>query len=429
MKKLLLLIFYVLLSELSFSQMITDGTTYTTQQLIQDVLIGNPNFPVTNINSSTGTDFNNVNGIGYFTNNSTFPMSSGLVLSTGDILNIPGQNTSVLNDGSDGGFGWIGDAELENLTGISNTYNASSIQFDFIADISSISLDFIMVSEEYGNFECTFADIFAFIVTDNTLGISENIAVVPNTTTPISVVNVRGGANTCGPLNEQYFDQYNFTIADPNINSIPATSSPINFNGQTQEFVLIKDLIIGNSYTIKIVIADNLDQIYDSALFVQNSSFGAFPRFAQQPSDIFIDDMDNNGVEIFNLKINESQMLGSVDTSIYTFDFSYHNSLADAESGSNPIANPTSYTNNSDLETIYVRMLNPYTGKAATTSFRITIDNSLLSNEENSLNKQLIYPNPVKDKLNFEFRNQTITQINIYDSNGKMILSKICSTR
>ena len=105
--KILFLLF--LISVMSYSQPITvNTTTYTVPQLVQDVLFGNGTAgsscvgTISNITWSTGSNFGSVNGIGYFSNtNPTFPMTSGVILSTGNVTAAPGPNTTTQSNGSD----------------------------------------------------------------------------------------------------------------------------------------------------------------------------------------------------------------------------------------------------------------------------------------------------------------------------------------
>ena len=420
--KITLLVALFISFNLSFSQMqIYEG--FTTQELIQDVLIGNPNFPASNFVKITGTDFGDDNGIAaFYSNGVDIAFDEGIVLSTGDVTNISGPNSSILSSGS---FDWVGDADLETVTSVANTYNASSIQFDFVAQVSSIGLDFLLASEEYGDFECSFPDTFAFILTNNLTGVSENIALVPETTTPISILTVRGGGNTaCVAVNEDYFDRYNYDLSGTSASYILAEDSPINFNGQTEVFVLMGSLEIGTSYTVKIVIGDSLDTVYDSALFVRNSSFGAFPEIEQEPEDLVVEDTDNNGSSVFNLRTSEPQMLGSVDTSVYSFLFSYYNSLIDAEEGTNEINNPEAYTNSTEGEEIFVRMSNAYTGTAITSSFRIATDEAFLDVNESILSELKVFPNPVIDELFVSNSKSFIESIDVYNILGRTVVSE-----
>lgn len=401
---------------------------FTIQELIQDQFIGNPNFPAFNFTSTSAQDYGTISSIGYFYANGTdIAFDEGLVLSTGNVLNVPGENTTNLMDGT---TGWIGDDDLETFTATTDTYNATSIEFDFIATVPMISLDFILASEEYGFYECNFGDTFAFLLTDSSTGVTTNIALVPGTTTPISILNVRGGDNSnCNAVNEDYFHRYNYTVADANIPSIPAEDSPINFNGETTVFMLVEDLVIGHTYHLKIVTADHLDAAFDSALFIRNSSFGAFPTIINEPENIIINDEDDDGTETFDLTMFEDQMLGdTIDTTVYSFDFTYHLSLADAKSGVNAIANPEAYTNTADLQEIHVRMQNSYTGTGITTSFRITIDAELLSTPDFQSDDFIIYPNPVVDKLTIDTSKVAFETIQVFNMNGQLIQTKTETT-
>jgi gliding motility-associated-like protein len=57
--------------------------------------------------------------------------------------------------------------------------------------------------------------------------------------------------------------------------------------------------------------------------------------------------------EVFNLTVNEPLMLNAFDETV-----TYYTTMAFAESGANPIPNPTAYTNTDPTQTIYVRVTN-----------------------------------------------------------------------
>ncbi|RDK88239.1 choice-of-anchor L domain-containing protein [Marinirhabdus gelatinilytica] len=273
MKKNVLLFFSIIAVTVSFAQ-ITVDETLTTQQLVEDILINSPCAEVSNFSQSTGTDFGQGNGIGAFNaNGSTFPFNEGVILSSGFISNAPGPNNSLHSDGT---FTWPGDADLEANTTATSTNNASWIQFDFVPFLEEISFNFIMASEEYNqNFECSFSDAFAFILTDQTTGTVQNLAVLPGTTTPIEVTNIRYEVSgQCPAINEQFFGQYNFQpIANPLAPSIPAADSPIDFNGQTVSLTAVGTVTPGNDYTIKLVVADETDTAYDISVYLEAGSF------------------------------------------------------------------------------------------------------------------------------------------------------------
>ena len=268
--KNILLLTATLLSTFAFSQAISvSSTNYTVPQLVNNVLINSPCVSATNITWRTGTNFGSSNGIGFFQNtNPNFPMQSGVILSTGNVLNAPGPNTSLLNDGS---TAWPGDTSLETTlaaAGISMvSKNASVLEFDFTPISPNFSFDFIFASEEYGNFQCLYSDAFAFLLTNISTGVTTNLAVVPSTNTPISVVTIRDFQynSSCPSVNAQYFGSFN--------GGSGAANSATNFNGQTTVLTAASVLTAGNPYHIKLVIADRADPQSDSAIFLSSDSF------------------------------------------------------------------------------------------------------------------------------------------------------------
>ena len=260
----------LLLPVLTFSQSITvNTTTYTVPQLVTDVLINSSCLDISNVNWRTGTNFGSTNGIGYFQNtNPNFPMQSGVILSTGNVLNAPGPNTSLLNDGS---VDWPGDLDLDATlaqSGISMvSSNASVLEFDFVPLSTHFDFNFLFASEEYGNFQCQFSDAFAFLLTNLNTGVTKNLAVVPGTNTPISVVTIRDFLynSSCPSVNPSYFGNFN--------GGANATNAAINFNGQTKVLNASTVLTPNVPYRIKLVIADRSDPQSDSAIFISSNSF------------------------------------------------------------------------------------------------------------------------------------------------------------
>ncbi|RXR35313.1 fibronectin type III domain-containing protein, partial [Flavobacterium piscinae] len=248
-------------------------TQYTVPELVQDILINSTCALVSNITWSTGTNFGSENGIGYFEQNgSTFPFENGIVMTTGNAASSPGPNLNTLGDGNQA---WVGDADLEAIilaaTGNPmNSRNASIIEFDFVPLTDFISFDFIFASEEYGTFQCTFSDAFAFLLTDLNTNVTTNLAVIPNTNVPVSVVTIRDQAHNddCGSVNPEYFDA--FYELPTGLNPLGA---PIDYNGVTIPMIASSSVIPNNTYRIKLVIADRQDNSFDSAVFLKGGSF------------------------------------------------------------------------------------------------------------------------------------------------------------
>lgn len=279
MKKILLFVSVFCTVYYTNAQAISVNTTqFTVPQLVENVLFGSQSEQcfgsISNITWSTGTNFGSTNGIGYFTNtNPNFPLSSGLVVSTGNANSAAGPNTTTLSGGT-----WPGDIQLLNYiqeSGIDvqiNNYNdATIIEFDFVPLANSMSFDFVFASEEYGVFQCTFSDAFAFFVNDVTTGgPTTNIGVVPVNATPVSVVTVRNSSHNtmCESVNPTYFDKF-YQLPT----GLDEDTAPINFNGHTVKMTASTAVVPNHTYHIKIVIADRNDSQYDSAVFIGSGSF------------------------------------------------------------------------------------------------------------------------------------------------------------
>lgn len=246
-------------------QYIQVNDTYTAQQLVQNVLVGNS--PCANVSnfSVSGDAFSGVqNSYGYFNaGTSNFPFTEGIILSTGKATSAVGPNNFIL---SQGGTSWLGDSDLELALGVSNSINATVLEFDFIPITNKISFDYIFSSEQYlinaSSNQCNYTDGFAFLLkpVDNSTPY-QNLAIVPGTTIPVKINTVRGAGSVCPPANQSYFDAFN------------GTNHPTNFNGQTVIMKAEANVIPGRPYHIKLVIADQGNNLYDSAIFLGANSF------------------------------------------------------------------------------------------------------------------------------------------------------------
>jgi gliding motility-associated-like protein len=245
------------------SQNITVDDQRTAQDLIENILFNQTGCATVSNFSITGGNFGtNENSYAYFNGNgSSFPFAEGIVLSTGKASNTVGPNNNLSDDD---GINWLTDADLETVLNTSSTLNATILEFDFIPQTNFISFEYIFASEEYqqGNANtCQFSDVFAFLIKPNG-GQYVNIAVVPNTTTPVEVTTVHPDIpNGCPAINEAYFGSWNNNTA------------PINFNGQTTVLTAQSNVIINQMYHIKLVIADHINFRYDSAVFLKAGSF------------------------------------------------------------------------------------------------------------------------------------------------------------
>lgn len=256
--------FIFLLASAAYAQNPIQIVNTMTKQELVNALVDNDCAQVSNV-SITGSDGTLERSYAYFTADSNFPFDSGIILSTGYAISAPGPNDSILSDGFNT---WGGDQNLQQQLGITNTLNATVMEFDFIPSTNHISFDYIFASEEYTGWpdqgSCNYSDGFAFLLREaGSTGAYQNLAVIPGTGTPVQVTTVRGTGTTCPPANAEYFDAFN------------GVDHPTNFNGQTVVLTAQADVIAGTLYHIKLVIADQGDALYDAAVFLRANSFGS----------------------------------------------------------------------------------------------------------------------------------------------------------
>ncbi len=264
LKNILKIVLFGLFFQFGNAQNITVDEGYTALELVQDKLINSPCANVFNVSVSGGNFASGEKSYGFFdASGTTFPFPNGIILSTGKINNAPGPNSYLSDDG--GSMGWNGDADLNQALSLNNTFNATILEFDFIPLGNKISFDYIFSSEQYltnpSPNQCNFTDGFAFLLKEASSTTYTNLAVIPGTTTPVKVNTVRGPGTICPPANAAYFDAFN------------GANHPTNYNGQTVVLTAQSNVIPGQTYHIKLVIADEGNYRYDSAIFLGGGSF------------------------------------------------------------------------------------------------------------------------------------------------------------
>ena len=244
------------------AQQININNAYTAQQLVENSLVVGC-VETSNISSQVNGSANGFNSFAYFESGiSNFPFQTGIMLSTGNPMsggNV--QNNETLNEGDEN---WLTDPDLEEALGISGTLNATSIEFNFTSITNKLEFNYILASEEYfGNFPCEYSDGFAFLIKEaGTNNPYQNIALVPGTDIPVNTNTVHPEiVGFCDAVNDDYFEGFN--VGDT------------NYNGRTTVMTASADIIPYTAYTIKLVIADQTDQNYDSAVFIEGNSFDA----------------------------------------------------------------------------------------------------------------------------------------------------------
>jgi len=200
---------------------------------------------------------------GYFKYSGNFRdfASDGIVLSTGRSRDAMGPNNSTSSNENH----VTGDLDLSKITH-SKSYDAASIEFNFLSLTDSISFTFQFASEEYPEYvNKGVSDIFGFFVTDLSNSTIQNIAVLPNSKIPITIDLINAEINS------------NYFVANyPTYNqsrSYYETSMLFNFDGFTKPIRTGLKLKPYNWYHFKIVISDIGDRKFDSWIFLKGNSF------------------------------------------------------------------------------------------------------------------------------------------------------------
>ena len=278
MKQLATLFFLVFIcctSNTVLAQNITVDDSYTAQKLVENILVNSSCASVSNYSAIGDPQPVGQNSYGYFTNaGGSFPFEQGVVLSTWSAKNSIGPYLFYRGDGND--TSWQGDDDLNQAIGISST-NATVLEFDFKPLTNFLSFDYIFASNEYkGNSPCAYSDGFAFLIKEKgTAEVYQNLAVIPRTTLPVSSITIHGDTNGCAAANENYYNGNN------------TATSPINYTGQTVVMNAQTNVVAGKIYHIKLVIADDKNEYYDSAVFLKAGSFA--PKIDLGPDRLALD--------------------------------------------------------------------------------------------------------------------------------------------
>ncbi|MFD2940586.1 T9SS type B sorting domain-containing protein [Flavobacterium notoginsengisoli] len=257
------------------AQVITIDDQQTPKQLIEDVLVNSACASASHSTGKGDTFRSGRQSFAYFNRNgSNFPFQEGIVLATSTAQSAIGPFVSDLtsNDSPD----WLGDNDLDQILG-THSVNATVLEFHFVASANSLSFNYIFASNEYQyDYPCNYSDGFAFLIKEaGTTDAYKNLAVIPNTNTPVSSVNIHpkiepgtrpSGTSTypgCEASNVNYF------------NGLNTNTSPVNYAGQTVVMTAQSDVIAGKTYHIKLVIADDTNRNLESAIFLEAGSFSS----------------------------------------------------------------------------------------------------------------------------------------------------------
>lgn len=263
------------------AQLVTDNSI-TAEEALVDYLLGE-GVEVSNITFSGDLD-----QIGSFdAQNTNIAITDGVMLATGNIDVAIGPNDAG-GAGLGGGNNGAGDPDLTALSTF-NTNDAAILEFDFVPTGDSLIFNYIFGSEEYNEYVCgTVNDAFGFFLSGP--GITGpyslnaiNLAVIPNPiledeTIPVTINTVNNGtagfsgnASNCNQVSAQWNLNTAYYIDNDNNND----PTSVQLDGFTVVLTAAAQVQCGQTYHIKIAIADAGDTAWDSAVFLEGGSFAS----------------------------------------------------------------------------------------------------------------------------------------------------------
>ncbi len=217
----------------------------------------------------TGVTISNVKYTGspvaagtFHSESSIVGFTDGIILSTGSVRSVIGPNcSSEITTAS----GYPGDTDLSNLIGQNATFDAAVLEFDFVPTNPTIRFQYVFSSDEYEEFVFQYNDVFGFFVN------GQNVALIPQTSTPVSINNVNNGSTQVfgiPPVNPQFYVNNDIQIfATPPVDT--------EMDGLTVVLAATSKVNPGATNHIKLAIADALDDVVDSNVFIKAGSLSS----------------------------------------------------------------------------------------------------------------------------------------------------------
>lgn len=398
-----------------------------------------------------------------FTNSGVtgFSMPSGIILSTGPLTNI--NDTSIFLNSID--MGLPGDPQLNALIPSGATEDASVLEFDFAVASDTVEFEFIFSSEEYNEYVLTnFTDVFGFFISGPGFTPNTNLAVIPGTSTPISINTINNGnsnGTSSGPCTN-----CNYYIDNAGTGAVALSN-----DGFTVPVKLRFGIQPCTTYHLKLAIADVGDGQNDSYVAIRQGSFNAI-------SQVHILHNGSPAVSPLNLCAGGSLILSSPTGPAYAwnvgdttqcitvtapgnyslyiwngFCFSFSNQIQVASSGSitapvivqngttlamtgtapagttyqwfqecTPIAGATSSTYTPTSQGCYTLVI--YNGNCEASSNEICTGTTGIV--ENRMESFSIYPHPVSGSATVTtgFETGTTTEYSLFDMTGREVMQK-----
>ncbi|MFK8027850.1 MAG: DUF4347 domain-containing protein, partial [Gammaproteobacteria bacterium] len=229
---------------------VSDGNTATDATIVDTV-----SAPGNGINTTLPADAtpnSDAIAIGTFTNfqdSNGRTLASGVVVSTGNINQLPGDANGAGNFGfsTNNASTIVDDTDLDTVAPNLDQNDVGTLTYDFTSDVRKISVQYIFATEETTGFAPNFTDVFGVFITDQTTGITTTL-----TSHDIQTEYTSGG----------------FLVNTPDSGANVETTANTAVLTATLDLDTLSGFGAGSNYTVKFVIADQADSALDSAAFI-----------------------------------------------------------------------------------------------------------------------------------------------------------------
>lgn len=323
MKKLTFLL--LLLSAFQCRAQLSVDNSLTASELVNDILLGEgvdaQNITINGLNAETiNAQFGAFNS-----ENSNIGINNGVILATGGI--------SVAESPNDMPTAYVPVPEEDELTNEPDLAqiispaamrDVATVEFDFTAQGDTLRFKYVFASEEYNEHTCSsYNDVFGFFISGpgisgnpNYQNSAKNIATLPGSNTPVAINTVNqgfageyGSDFICDAANPQWQSNSVYFVNNESNTAASATQ----FDGFTVPFTVEVPVICGETYHIKLAIADAIDDKNDSAVFLEAGSFASEPPLTAD-AEILNPHSDGRAIEgcsTIRLKLNRSDSTSS----------------------------------------------------------------------------------------------------------------------
>jgi hypothetical protein len=187
---------------------------------------------------------------------------SGALLTTGSTADVVGPNFTQGSPGYGVDPGLPGDPDLDQLVQ-GGTHTAAVLSFDFVPSVNVVQLSYVFASSEYTRFAASaFDDVFgAFVNGVDYARLPGTGPAAPGSGTIVSVNTVNGQTNSA------------FFIDNSIGPSGGLAPRHTQMNGLTTVLTLRAPVVPGQVNHLKLAIANAVDPLYTSAVFLQGGSF------------------------------------------------------------------------------------------------------------------------------------------------------------